>query len=167
MHVHSKKTENILQCMFACYIFSLQYTDGCICSIINDCTMACTLLWHWKMTLLDKYELFVMFLSIVIDSTFAYLNTIIYSHEDSQGTYFSLSMFNTGAMVITYHTHSNVSNSSIYVSFALLGEHCLYNSDLLISPPILGAELMISSWRQDLLSGDPSASRYGDPVIKT
>ena len=61
------------------------------------------------------------------------------------GPIFSLSMFNTGAIVITYDTHLHFSNYYISEFFALLGEYCLYNSDLSIPPPIIWVALMIAS----------------------
>ena len=122
-----KIPKHILQCMFYFYIFSLQYTDRCIWSIINDCTTAFTLLFCWKITVIEKCVLCELFWNIGIDSTVAYINTIINSHEDSQGTHFSLSMFNTGATVITDDKHSHFSNYFISVPFNLLYIHFLHN----------------------------------------
>ena len=68
-----------------------------------------------KITFIDKCVLCPLFLNIVIDRTDAYINTIIDSQEDFQGTHFSISMFNTGTMFITDDTHSYFSNSSIVV----------------------------------------------------
>ena len=69
-----------------------------------------------------------------IDITYAYINTINYQ-EDSHSTHFSLSMFNTGAMLITDYTHSHFSNSAVCLSFTILGGHCLYISKFVNFPP--------------------------------
>ena len=45
---------HILWCTFGFSIFFLHYTDGWIRSIINDCTTAFTLIFCWKMTVIDK-----------------------------------------------------------------------------------------------------------------
>ena len=90
----------------------------------NDCHRKMRVVWFFQ--------------NIGIDSTYAYINTIINNQEDSHSTHFSLSMFNTGAMVITDDTHSHFSNSFISVSFTFLGKHCLYNLDLSIFPLWLG-----------------------------
>ena len=67
-------------------------------------------------------------------------------------------------MFVTDDTHFHVSNSVVCVSFTLIGGHYLYYSNFYIYRPILGAELIITSWRQYLICNDPSASRYGEPL---
>ena len=67
-------------------------------------------------------------------------------------------------MVITDDTNSHYSNSSVFVSFNLIGEHCLFNYDLSIYLPIIGAALIVASRRSDLSCEDPSASLYGEPL---
>ena len=74
-----------------------------------------------------------------IDSTDAYINTIINNQEDSHSTHFYTSMFNTGAMVITDDTHSHLSNSFKCVFFTLIGGNCIYNSKFSIFPYFRGS----------------------------
>ena len=102
-----------------------------------------------------------------IDLTYAYKNTIINYQENPHRTHCFPSISTIDVMVITYDTHSLFSNSFMCVSFTLLGGHFWYNSNLSISPPILGASLMITSWRHDLSCDDPSAWRYGEPLSYT
>ena len=69
--------KRIIQCIFSYYIFFLHYIDGCIWSIVNYCTTSFTLLFCWKMTVIDKCVLCELFQNCYIDSTDAYINTII------------------------------------------------------------------------------------------
>ena len=97
------------------------------------------------MNVIDECILCDFFQNRGIDSTDAYINTIINYQEDSHSTHFSLSIFNTGAMFLTDDTHSYFSNSVMCMSFTLSGGNFLYNPNLSISPPILGESLMIVS----------------------
>ena len=99
--------KHILQCTFAVSIFLLHYTDGCIWSIINDWNTESTLLFFWKRTVKDEWVLCNFFENRGTYSTYVYIKTIINYQEDSQSTHFSLSIFNTGSMVNTEHTHSH------------------------------------------------------------
>ena len=78
-----------------------------------------------------------------MDITYAYINTIINNKEDSHSTHFSPPMFNTGSIVITDDTHSHFPNYLKCVLLNLLGGHCLYNSNLSISPYSWGS---INDW---------------------
>ena len=78
-----------------------------------------------------------------IDSTYAYINSIINNQEDSHSNYFSLSMFNTGAMVITDDTNLHFTNSFKCVSFTLLCGHCIFNSKFSTPTPISGQYLLL------------------------
>ena len=113
--------KHILQCIFAFSVCFIQYTDGCIWYIIIACTTSFTLIVCWKLTVIDKCVFCELYQNSCIDGTEAYIKTMINFQEDPQGTHFSLSMFNTSAMVITDDTHSHFSNSFISVSFTLLG----------------------------------------------
>ena len=79
--------KHFLQCIFAFSIFSLHYTDGCIWSIINDCT---TIIFFWKLTVIVKCVFCELFQNFCINSTGAYIKTVIHFQEDSKGTHFSL-----------------------------------------------------------------------------
>ena len=63
---------------------------------------------------------------------------------------------------------SHITNfiSVIFVSFTLLGGHCLYNSCLLMYYPILGVDLITESCKRDLSFKWPSALRYLTPEDK-
>ena len=63
MHMPSNNFLSIFFSVSLVSIFSLQYTDGCICSIINDCTTACTFYFCWKINVIDKCLLCVPFLN--------------------------------------------------------------------------------------------------------
>ena len=131
-------TNHILQCSFDFYIFLLQYTYGRIWYIINYFTTSFTLLFCWKMTVIDECVFCKFFQNRGIDSIDAYINTIINYQENSHSTYFFQSMFNTCAMVITDDTHSHFSKSFKCVSFTILGGHSLYYYNLSIPPLFLG-----------------------------
>ena len=79
---------HILQCSFYFSIFFLQYIDGCIWSIINDCTTSFTLIFCWKMAVIDKFVLCVFLQNIGIYSIDAYMNTTINNQEDYRSTHF-------------------------------------------------------------------------------
>ena len=49
-----------------------------------------------------------------------------------------------GEMVIAEFTHSYLSNSFLFVSFNILGGHCLYNDFIFISPPVPGEALTVT-----------------------
>ena len=63
----------------------------------------------------------------------------------------SISITNNGVTFITFLTHEVFSILNIFVSFTLLGGHCLYNSCLLIYFTILGAELITEYCKRDLI----------------
>ena len=94
-----------------------------------------------------------------IDSTDAYINTIINNQEDPHSTHFYLSMFNKCAMVITDDTHSYFSNyfkCVLHVSRWKLSIQFQFVNFLLI----LGSALIIAWWRHDMSCDDPSSSLY-------
>ena len=71
----------------------------------------------------------------------------------------SLSIPDTGFNLITFLTHEVFSISEMFVSFTILGGHCLYNSSLLMYFPILGSELITASCKNYLIVKRPWASR--------
>ena len=99
--------KHILQCNLYFSISSFLYIDGCIWFIINDCTTSLTVLFCRKITVIDERVLCEFFQNRGINSTDAYMHTIINYQEDFHTTHFSLSMFNTFAMVIADDTRLN------------------------------------------------------------
>ena len=57
----------------------------------------------------------------------------------------SIYMFNNGVTLITVLTHKEFSISLMFLSFAIIGGHILYNSSLFTYFNILGAELITAS----------------------
>ena len=63
----------------------------------------------------------------------------------------ALSILDTGVTLITLLTHEVFSISDIFVSFTLIGGHCLYNSSLFMYFPVLGADLITEYCKSDLI----------------
>ena len=57
----------------------------------------------------------------------------------------------TVVTLINFLTHEVFSISDIFVSFTLLGRHCMYNSSFLVYFKILGVELITASCKHELI----------------
>ena len=75
----------------------------------------------------------------------------------------SLSMFNTGAVLIKFFTHEELYISFMFVSFTLIDGNFLYNSCLFMYFPIPVVEIITASGKHDLRFEWLSFLWYWDP----
>ena len=143
-------------------VFLLQYTDGCIWSIINDCTTALTILFCWKITVIEEHMLCDFFQNRGINITYAYetpssiMRRIpiapIFLYQYLIQVQWSLQMINIRIFQQCHVCVLHSSRCTLSIQFQFVN-----------FPPILGAALIIAPWRHHLSCDNPSAWRYGEP----
>ena len=83
-----KVHKHIIEYRFSFSVFFFQHKNGWMWSIFNDCTTTFTLLLLWKITVIDKCMWCIFFETRGINSTDAYINTIIDYLYNPYSTYF-------------------------------------------------------------------------------
>ena len=143
-------------------VFILQNTNRCISYIINEILTKFWFMQRFGLTLINKYmlpqHLFSSDLTLHVHMYIPKLNFL--RIQAAPQVY--LSIPDTVVTLIIFLTHEVFSISYFFVSFTLLGGHCLYNLSLMIYFPILGEELIIASCKYDFIYKWSSAGENFD-----
>ena len=116
--------------------FILQNRNRCIRSIINEISTTFWLMQRFEVTVKNACFVFHLYSSDLTEHLHMQTPSLnlLRTLAETQGYIY---IPDTGITFITLLTHEVFSISDIFVSFTLLGGHCLYNSCFLMYFPIL------------------------------